>query len=237
MSDSDFGFDGGQSDSDFGFDGSSSSSDEEEVISTLPVDEDVLVEAQIDESSGDDSIVATAEIVTRKCCPCRYTIQEKLMLLRQVHRQMNNGASQHSVCNSININRKLIDGWNKQLPQLIDAMNNKVKSLCKGMQSCSFPFSDSLLSFIFELREQGMAVNTSMILMKAAKISRQFHMKSHEKHRYLVSDVSLRHKDWYTNLAPMNHKGLPKKPKLKHWTSWESYVQSCNCNVGARLSF
>ena len=180
MSDSDFGFDGRQSDSDFGFDGSSSSSNEEEVISALPVDEDVLVEAQIDESSGDDDVVATAEIVTGKRHRRRYTIQEKLMLLRQVCQQINNGASQHSVCKSININRKLINDWNKQFPQLIDATNNKAKSLCKGMQSCLFPFSDSLLSFIFELREQGMAVNTSMILMKAAKISRQFCEKSRE---------------------------------------------------------
>ena len=180
MSDSDLRFDGGQSDSDFGFDGSSSSSDDEEVINTPPVDEDILVEAQIDNSSGDDDVVATAEIVTRRRRHCRYTIQEKLMFLRQVHRHMNNGASQHSVCNSININRKLINNWNKQFPQLIDAMNNKAKSLCKGMQSCLFPFSDSLLSFIFELREQGMAVNTSMILMKAAKISRQFREKSRE---------------------------------------------------------
>ena len=93
---------------------------------------------------------------------------------------MSNGASQRSVCNSININRKLINDWNKQFPQLIDAMSNKAKSLCKGMQSSLFPFSDSLLSFIFELREQGIAVNTSMILMKAAKISRQFHEKSRE---------------------------------------------------------
>ena len=82
-------------------------------------------------------------------------IQEKLMILHQVHRRMNNGESQHSVCNSININRKLINDWNKQFPQLKDAMNNKAKSLCKGMKSCLFSFSDSLLSFIFELREQG----------------------------------------------------------------------------------
>ena len=175
MSDSDFGFDGGQSDLDFGFDGSSSSSNDEEAINAPLVAEDILVEAQIDDSSGDDDVVATAEIVTTKCCHRRYTIQEKLMLLRQVCQRMNNGASQHSVCSSININRKLINDWNKQFPQLIDAMNNKAKSLCKGMQSCLFPFSDSLLSFIFELREQGMAVNTSVILMKAAKISRQFH--------------------------------------------------------------
>ena len=93
---------------------------------------------------------------------------------------MNNGALQHSVCHSININRKLINDWNKQFPQLIDATNNKAKSLCKDMKSCLFSFSDSLLSFIFELRELGMAVNMSMILMKAAKISRQFHEKSQE---------------------------------------------------------
>ena len=92
MSDSDFGFDGGQSDSDFGFDGSSSSSDDEEAINALPVAEDILVEAQIDDSSGDDDIVATAEIITMKRCRRRYTIQEKLMLLHQVHRRMNNGA-------------------------------------------------------------------------------------------------------------------------------------------------
>ena len=85
MSDSDFGFDGGQSDSDFGFDGSSSSSDDEEVINAPPVAEDILVEAQINDSSRDDDVVATAEIVTMECRCRRYTIQEKLMLLHQVH--------------------------------------------------------------------------------------------------------------------------------------------------------
>ena len=84
MSHSNFYFNGGQCDLDFGFDGSSSSSDEEEVINTLPVAEDGLVEAQIDDSSGDDDIVATAEIVATKCRHRRYTIQEKLMLLCQV---------------------------------------------------------------------------------------------------------------------------------------------------------
>ena len=147
MSDSDFRFDGGQSDLDFGFNGSSSSSDEEELISAPPVDEDILVEAQIDESSGDDDIVATAEIVTGKHRRRRYTIQEKLMLLRQVRRRMNNGASQRSVCNSININRKLINDWNKQFPQLIDAMNNKAKSLCNVRRRSSDP---TVCSYVLE---------------------------------------------------------------------------------------
>ena len=180
MSDSDFGFDGGESDFDFGFDESALSSDDEEVVNASSYNEDILVKAQIDDSSGDDDVVATAEIIMRKRRHCRYMIQEKLMILHQVCRRMNNGESQHSVCNSININRKLINDWNKQFPQLKDAMNNKAKSLCKGMKSCLFSFSDSLLSFIFELREQGMAVNMSMTLMKAAKISRQFREKSQE---------------------------------------------------------
>ena len=54
-------------------------------------------------------------------------IQEKLMILCQVCHQMNNGESEHSVCNSININRKLINDCNKQFPQLKDAVNNKAK--------------------------------------------------------------------------------------------------------------
>ena len=180
MLDLDFGFDDGESDSDFSFHESSSSSDDEEVIHASSVNEDILVEAQIDNSPGDDDIVATAQIVTEKQCHRRYRIQEKLMILHQVCRRMNNGASQLSVCNSININRKLINDWNKQYPQLIDATINKAKRLCKCMQSCLFSFTDSLLSFIFELREQGMAVSMTMIQMKAAKSSRQFRKKSWE---------------------------------------------------------
>ena len=66
MSDSDFRFDGGDSDSDFGFDGSASLSDDEEAVNASYVNEDILVTAEIDDSSGYDEVVATAEIVTQK---------------------------------------------------------------------------------------------------------------------------------------------------------------------------
>ena len=119
MSDSDFGFDGGDSDLDFGFDvgDSASLSDDEEVVDTSFGNEDILVTAEIDDSSGDE-VVATAEVIMKKCRHHRYTIQEKLMILCQVCHQMNNREFQQSVCNSININRKLIIDWNKQFPQL-----------------------------------------------------------------------------------------------------------------------
>ena len=66
MSDSDFRFDGGDSDLDFAFDASASLSDDEEVANTSYVNDNVLVTAEIDDSSGDDEVVATAEIVMKK---------------------------------------------------------------------------------------------------------------------------------------------------------------------------
>ena len=66
MLDSDFGFDGGESDSDFAFDESASLSDDEEVVNPSSSNEDILVKAQIDDSSGDHDVVATAEIIMRK---------------------------------------------------------------------------------------------------------------------------------------------------------------------------
>ena len=96
MLDSDFGFHGGDSDSDFGFDAgySASLSDDEEVVDASFGNGDVNVTAEIDNSSGDDEVLATAEVVMKKQCHCRYMIQEKLMILHQVHCQMNNGESQ-----------------------------------------------------------------------------------------------------------------------------------------------
>ena len=56
MSDSDFGFDGGDSDL---------ASDDEEVVDTSFVNEDVLVTTKIDDSSCDDEVVVIAEIITK----------------------------------------------------------------------------------------------------------------------------------------------------------------------------
>ena len=66
MLDSDFGLDGGDSDSDFGFDASASLSDDEEVVNASSSNEDILVAAEIDDSSRDHEVVASVEIVTKK---------------------------------------------------------------------------------------------------------------------------------------------------------------------------
>ena len=53
-------------------------------------------------------------------------------------------------------------------------------SLCKSIESLLVPYTDTLLSFIFELRETGMPVSTTMVLMKAAQICHEFHEKTIE---------------------------------------------------------
>ena len=56
----------------------------------------------------------------------------------------------------------------------------KVISLCKGKELLLIPYTDALLSFIFELCETGMPVSTTMVLMKAAQICDEFHEKTRE---------------------------------------------------------
>ena len=80
----------------------------------------------------------------------------------------------------LNIANKQIIEWKKQLEMLKDCNNKKVMSLCKGKESLLVPYTDALLSFIFELRETGMPVSTTMVLMKAAQICREFCEKTRE---------------------------------------------------------
>ena len=53
-------------------------------------------------------------------------------------------------------------------------------SLCKGEELLLVPYTDALLSFIFELRETGMPVSTTMVLLKAVQICHEFHEKTRE---------------------------------------------------------
>ena len=58
-----------------------------------------------------------------------------------------------------------------------DCNNKKAMSLCKHRDSLLVPYTDTLLSFIFELRETGMSISTTMVLMKAAQVCHDFHEK------------------------------------------------------------
>ena len=87
--------------------------------------------------------------------------------------------------------------WKKQLEMLKDCNNKKVMSLCKGKESLLIPYTDTLLSFIFKLRETGMPVSTTMVLMKAAQICHEFREKTRE------AQVSIA--KWFVKVHGMVH--------------------------------
>ena len=69
--------------------------------------------------------------------------------------------------------------------------------LCIGRDSLLIPYTDTLLSFMFELRETGMPVSTTMILMKVAQVCHDFHEKTRE------AQVSIT--KWFVKVHGMVH--------------------------------
>ena len=118
---------------------------------------------------------------------CRFSLQEKLCILRNVRRCTCNGLSQAAACHVLNVHEKQVIEWKKQFQNLKESSNKKAKSLCKGRSSILVPLTDPLLSFIFELRETGMAVSINMIVLKAAHLSRPFREKSSKAQYHIVN--------------------------------------------------
>ena len=149
------------SDSDFGFGGSG----DDDASFTPSLEEE-------EQQQQDENIVpATVTRTTQKKKQCRFSLQEKLCLLRNVRRRIHNASSQAAACHALNVHEKQVIEWKKQFQALKHSSNKKAKSLCKGRSSILVSLTDPLLSFIFELRETGMAVSINMIVLKAAHLS------------------------------------------------------------------
>ena len=108
----------------------------------------------------------------------KFTLQEKLMYLRVVRRKVEKGISLREASKSINISHKQILDWKKQSEKMKGKSNQHAKSLGDGVQSFLSPYTDRLLSFIFEMRETGMGVSVNSIVLKASQLSREFREKS-----------------------------------------------------------
>ena len=76
--------------------------------------------------------------------------------------------TQRAACHEINIDHKQICDWRKKSGLLKAAPNKKARCLHPCVPSMLQPYTDGLLSFIFELRETGMAVTNTIALLKAA---------------------------------------------------------------------
>ena len=100
------------------------------------------------------------------------------MYLRVVWRKVDKGISLQEASKSISISHKQILDWKKQLEKMKGKSNQHAKSLGDGVQSFLSPYTERLLSFIFEMRETGMAVSVNSIVLKALQLSREFREKS-----------------------------------------------------------
>ena len=74
-----------------------------------------------------------------------------------------------------------------------DTVNKKAKSLCKGRPSTLVPYTDPLLSYIFELCETGMAVSYTTVLLKAVSVCREFREKSRKAQYSMVKRLVKAH--------------------------------------------
>jgi hypothetical protein len=132
-------------------------------------------------------------------------------------RLMDTGTSQQAACEEVNIHHSMYALWKKQVGVIVDIKNIRSKSLCLGRASCLAPHREELLRFIFELREQGMAVLVSMVAVKAAQISQDFALKSRIA-KYNSARRFVRSQGLVFRL-PMSLNARQQRQQRKHWTS------------------
>ena len=147
------------SDSDFGFGGEDDDASTEE--------EEATPDESVEQHNEEEPVVEERTKKKRH----RFTLQDKMIILCQICRRETQGLSQHQACIAANIHKKQIIEWKSQWSKMRDTANKKAKSLCKGRLSTLFPYTDPLLSYIFELCETGMAVSYTTVLLKAAYTS------------------------------------------------------------------
>ncbi|KAI2504168.1 hypothetical protein MHU86_10282 [Fragilaria crotonensis] len=146
-------------------------------------------------SDNEDDNVEPMNREARKKGRRRFTIQEKASIIRTVARLMEqHGMTRREACEDLNINPGMHWAWTKSIDAMLEVKKNNIKAKCihRGKDSCLTQHKQELLQFIFELREQGMAVSVPMVSIKAAGISEQFRMKSkdaqyHSARRFIRS--------------------------------------------------
>ena len=124
----------------------------------------------------------------------RFTLQEKLMYLWVVWWKVDKGLSLWEASKSINISHKQILNWKKQAEKKKSKNNQHAKSLGDGVTLLLSPYTDSLLSFIFKMRETGMAVSVNSTVLKASQLSREFRKDYHSK---ALSRASIHQCSWF----------------------------------------
>ena len=153
-----------------------SSDDENKAVSSEEDDNENEEQAENKDDFGEQQAEERCSGGTKK--RRRFTLQEKLMYLWVVQWKVDKGISLREASKSIDISHKQILDWKKQAEKIKGKSNQHAKSLGDGVTLFLSPYTDRLLSLIFEMRETGMAVSVNSIVLKVSKLSREFREKS-----------------------------------------------------------
>ena len=123
--------------------------DENEAVSSEEDDNDNEEQAENKEDFGAQQEEEGCSGGTKK--RRRFTLQEKLMYLREVQWKVDKGLSLREASKLINISHKQILDWKKQVQKMKSKNNQHAKSLGDGVTSFLSPYTDHLLSFLFEM--------------------------------------------------------------------------------------
>ena len=81
------------------------------------------------------------------------------------------GMSRPAACKEVNIHLTMHLRWTKHHDEMMEQKKNPgARAVCVGRPSCLEACKEDLLRFIFENREQGMAVSVAMVMRKAKQI-------------------------------------------------------------------
>lgn len=109
----------------------------------------------------------------------RFANSERLAIVRNVRRRLEAGESIRGACRALNIIPKQYREWSTKLNTMIEH-NPKAKSICKGPTSTLKPIESDLLTFMLELRVQGLAVSISAVITQVCRLMPEFQQKSME---------------------------------------------------------
>jgi hypothetical protein len=122
------------------------------------------------------SITLSLHILSQPCLVRGYYISQKLSMVRTLETRCGHGDSLRFVGGRLGVDPSQLRRWKSQKHQFEaflqrgngTRVNTAALTLHRGGKSSLHEIEDSLLQYIFEEREQGLAVSIRMVLLKAS---------------------------------------------------------------------
>ena len=113
-----------------------------------------------------------------------YSIHQKLSMVIVLEQRLQDQVSVHAVARDLGVDPSQLRRWKKQKNVLEELLLNRsrrsvaARSVHSGRKSCLAGIENELLMFIFQSREQGLAVSVRMVLTRACQLSDNFRQKT-----------------------------------------------------------